>query len=221
MMPNSGLQEWLGFYRDLGVDSLTVRPRTRAATEADNLAQLHSRILECKRCPLHKSRHLPVPGEGAENPEIMFVGEGPGEQEDRSGRPFVGKAGQLLDRIIERMGMSRETVFIGNIIKCRPPGNRNPLDHEVSQCIPFLKSQIAILRPRVIVCLGKVAVNRLLEAEYSISRVRGRQFSYEGIPVIPTFHPSYILHQKSREAVSRAKWDVWSDMQIVLKLLKS
>ena len=220
-MAHSGLKDWLGFYRDLGVDSLTVRPRRTTVASEETLAQLHKRIMTCTRCSLHKSRHLAVPGEGSENPDILFVGEGPGEQEDRTGRPFVGPAGELLDRIIERMGMSRETVFIGNIIKCRPPGNRDPRDDEVKFCMPYLKAQIAILHPRVIVCLGKVAMNRLLGAEHSISRVRGRQFSCDGIPLIPTFHPSYILHQKSREAISRAKWDVWSDMQKVLELLKS
>lgn len=219
-MDRSALTDWLNFYRDLGIDTLSVPPCGNVTEKEESLSGIHARIMKCTRCPLHKSRNLAVPGEGSENPLVLFVGEGPGEQEDREGRPFVGKAGALLDRIIERMGLSRETVFIGNIVKCRPPGNRDPLELEVNACLPFLRRQISLLKPRVIVCLGRVAMNRLLQSNHSISRVRGRRFSYEGIPLIGTYHPSYILHQKTKEAVSRAKWDVWADMQAVLKLLK-
>lgn len=220
-MGSPALVEWLRYYKDLGVDCLAV-PNVGASTPKQvNLEDLHRQILKCKRCPLHRTRQNAVPGEGAKRPAILFIGEGPGEQEDRVGRPFVGKAGQLLDRMIERMGHSRESVFIGNIVKCRPPGNRDPNTEEVSACLPYLKTQIALLRPRIIVCLGKVAVNRLLDMDTPISRMRGRVFSFEGIPVIPTYHPSYILHQRGREAVSRAKWEVWADMQEVLKRIES
>ena len=219
-MAESPLAEWLRFYRDIGVDTLTACPPSRNSA-GTSLQELHARIRSCTRCDLHRSRRLAVPGEGASRPGVMFIGEGPGEQEDRTGKPFVGKAGQLLDRLIQRMGLSRETVFIGNIIKCRPPGNRDPQDDEVRQCLPYLKQQIALLSPRVIVCLGRVAVNRLLGGDAPISRLRGRVLDLDGIPVVPTYHPSYILHQRGREAVSRAKWDVWEDMQAVIKLLKN
>ena len=118
------------------------------------------------------------------------------------------------------MGYSRESVFIGNIIKCRPPGNREPLKEEVEACLPYLKRQIKILKPKVLVCLGRVAFNNLMGANYSISKVRGEQFEYENIPVIPTFHPSYILHQRTKENISKAKWSVWEDMLRVLDIIK-
>ena len=117
------------------------------------------------------------------------------------------------------MGYSREQVFIGNIVKCRPPQNRNPLPEEVAACLPYLHRQIDVLKPRVLVCLGKVALESLLAGEYSIGRARGEVFEFQGIPVVPTFHPSYILHQKTKEAVSRAHWDVWKDMEKVLEIL--
>lgn len=213
--------EWLQFYRELGVDSLNLPARVLAGKESVSLEALHRMIRSCTRCPLHKTRRQSVPGEGSQHPVILFIGEGPGEQEDREGRPFVGKAGQLLDRLIQRMGHSRESVFIGNIVKCRPPGNRDPNDSEVEACVPYLHQQIGLLSPRVIVCLGKVAANRLLGTNTAISRMRGRVLSYQGIPVVPTYHPSYILHQREKEAVTKAKWDVWTDMQAVLKLLNS
>ncbi|MBN1196880.1 MAG: uracil-DNA glycosylase [Candidatus Aminicenantes bacterium] len=220
-MNRTGLAEWLHFFRELGVDSLNLPASVLAPKEPVSLESLHKMILSCTRCPLHKTRRQSVPGEGSQHPKIMFIGEGPGEQEDREGRPFVGKAGQLLDRLIQRMGHSRDSVFIGNIVKCRPPGNRDPNDSEVKACLPYLHQQIGLLSPRVIVCLGKVAANRLLGTNTAISRMRGRVLSFQGIPVVPTYHPSYILHQREKEAVTRSKWDVWSDMQEVLKLLNS
>jgi DNA polymerase len=147
------------------------------------------------------------------------VGEGPGETEDQFGRPFIGHAGQLLSKIIEKMGYDRESVYITNVVKCRPPQNREPLADEVAACKPFLLRQIEVLRPRVIVCLGRVAVTHLLGREEGITRLRGQVFQFGEIPVVPTFHPSYILHQKEKEAVSKAKWQVWEDMQVVLGLL--
>ncbi|HDP95705.1 MAG TPA: uracil-DNA glycosylase [Candidatus Aminicenantes bacterium] len=219
-MNRTGLAEWLHFFRELGVDSLNLPAIALVGKESVSLESLHQRIHSCTRCSLHQTRRQSVPGEGAPKPLILFVGEGPGEQEDREGRPFVGKAGQLLDRLIQRMGHSRESVFIGNIVKCRPPGNRDPNDSEVEACLPYLYQQIDLLSPRVIVCLGKVAANRLLGNHAAISRMRGRIFSFKGIPVVPTFHPSYILHQRGKESISKAKWEVWADMQEVLKLLK-
>jgi len=210
------LRENLALFRELGVTFLTVEHDDPAYA----LAHLHLEISRCTRCGLHKSKTHYVPGEGSLHPDIFFIGEGPGETEDRFGRPFIGKAGQLLDKIIVKMGYTRETVFIGNIVKCRPPQNRNPVAPEVEACLPYLHRQIEILRPKVLVCLGKVALENLIGGSHSITRVRGRFFDFNGIPVMPTFHPSYILHQRTKEAISTAKWEVWEDMKKVNRLLK-
>ncbi len=211
------LKEILKFYKEIGVEFVEGKYKEPPA-DPENVTR---EIKQCTKCELHKSKKNYVPGEGCNNPDIMFIGEGPGETEDNFGRPFIGKAGQLLDKLITKMGYTRETVFIGNIVKCRPPGNRDPLKKEVEACMPYLVRQIEILSPRVIVCLGKVAMNRLLGADYSIMKERGKQFEFQGIPVIPTTHPSYILHQQSKEAISKAKWDTWHDMEKVLALVRA
>jgi DNA polymerase len=210
------LKEVLKFYQEIGADFL----EKKEVNPFLELNQLIRQIQECKRCQLHKTKKNYVPGEGAFDPDILFVGEGPGETEDNFGKPFIGKAGQLLDKLINKMGYSRETVFIGNIVKCRPPNNRDPLKEEVKACMPFLVRQIEILSPQVIVCLGRVAMNNLLGSNYSIMEVHGERFDFNGIPVIPTFHPSYILHQKTKEKISKVKWDTWNDMQKVLAIIK-
>ncbi len=233
------LENILEFYREIGATFLEKREPTIVRRDSPpesgtarrmvpqqppnpnkELEAVHQEIYRCTRCELHQSNTNYVPGEGSIQPGIMFIGEGPGEEEDKLGRPFVGKAGQLLDRIIEKMGYKREDVFIGNIVKCRPPGNRDPHRTEVEACLPYLKRQVEILKPRIIVCLGRVALNNLLDGDYPITKVRGQVFEYHGIPVIPTFHPSYILHQQTQEKVSKAKWDVWHDMMKVLELIK-
>lgn len=213
------LREILKFYQEIGASFLEIKMPEKEAPLPD-LEELHQQILNCTRCPLHRTKKNYVVGEGSRSPDIMFVGEGPGESEDEMGRPFVGRAGQLLDRLIHKMGYSRESVFIGNIVKCRPPGNRDPQKEEVDACLPYLQRQIEILKPRVLVCLGRVALNNLLGGDYPITRVRGQRFSYENTPVIPTFHPAYILRQNSREGISKAKWDVWNDMEKVLEILR-
>lgn len=210
------LREILKFYREIGAEFL----ENMAGETTVTLADINKEILSCRKCPLHTGRRNVVPGEGKIRPDIMFIGEGPGEEEDKIGRPFVGAAGKLLDKLIARMGYSREEIFIGNIVKCRPPGNRNPEREEIEACLPFLLTQIKILGPRVIVCLGKVALNSLFNERYSIMRKRGQLFTFKNIPLIPTFHPSYILHQRTKEEISRAKWQVWDDMQKVLKIIK-
>jgi len=211
------IKEILKFYQEIGAEFVEGEYRDTLA----DLEDVTREIMHCTKCELHKSKKNYVPGEGSINPNIMFIGEGPGETEDNFGRPFIGKAGQLLDRLITKMGYSRETVFIGNIVKCRPPGNRDPLKAEVEACLPYLVRQIEILSPKVIVCLGKVAMNKLLGTDYSIMRERGKQFEFQGIPVLPTFHPSYILHQQTKEAISKAKWDMWHDMEKVLSLIRA
>lgn len=211
------LKEILKFYKEIGAEFVE-REHRDPQLELDEVTR---DIRQCTKCPLHETKKNYVPGEGCPDPDIVFIGEGPGETEDNFGRPFIGKAGQLLDKLIARMGHSRETVFIGNIVKCRPPNNRDPLKNEVYACMPYLIRQLAILRPKVIVCLGKVAMNNLLDADYSIMRERGKLFEFQGITVIPTFHPAYVLRQRGKEAISRAKWDMWHDMEKVLDIVRT
>ena len=168
----------------------------------------------CTQCRLHKGRTRTVPGQGSTAPEIMFIGEGPGYDEDQQGLAFVGRAGQLLTKIIEAMGLTRDEVFIGNIVKCRPPENRKPLPDEMQACLPYLREQIRLLNPKIIVALGATAVQGLLEIEtVGITKMRGKWLSYNGIDLMPTYHPAYLL----RNPV--AKKDVWEDMKAVLAKL--
>jgi DNA polymerase len=152
-------------------------------------------------------------GVGNSDARLMFVGEGPGADEDEKGEPFVGRAGQLLTQIIKAMGLERDDVYIANVVKCRPPGNRNPEPDEIDACSPFLQAQIASIRPTVIVALGKFAAQTLLKTETPISRLRGQFHLRDGIAVMPTFHPSYLLRNPA------AKREVWEDMKIVMKKL--
>ena len=209
------LREILKFYDEMGAEFLHLPGSDPRA----DLAELNREILQCRRCRLHESKTHYVPGEGNNRPDILFIGEGPGETEDQFGRPFIGKAGQLLDKIIQKMGLSREDVFIGNVVKCRPPNNREPLKNEVDTCLPYLLRQIAILQPKVIVCLGRVALNNLLGTSHSMGRIRGQFLSFNGIPLMATYHPAYILHKKDKEEISKAKWEIWEDMQKVLALV--
>jgi uracil-DNA glycosylase len=169
---------------------------------------------DCTRCKLHTlGRKQVVFGVGNPHAELMFVGEGPGADEDQQGEPFVGKAGQLLTKIIEAIAMQREQVYIANVIKCRPPGNRNPEPDEVEQCEPFLFRQIDAIKPKVIVALGKFAAQSLLRTTEPITRLRGRQYNLRGAVLIPTFHPAYLLRNPS------SKREVWEDMKKVRSIL--
>ena len=169
---------------------------------------------ECTRCRLHQGRSRIVFGDGNPDADLMFVGEGPGAEEDRRGLPFVGRAGELLTSMIEKgLGIARRDVYICNIVKCRPPENRTPLADEAATCRPFLDGQIAAVRPRVIVALGKPAATLLLGREVSITRIRGIWHDYRGIPLMPTFHPAFILRQYTQEN-RRA---VWSDLKAALE----
>lgn len=170
----------------------------------------------CTACKLHRGRTHAVCGEGASDAQLMFIGEAPGKEEDIQGLPFVGDAGMLLTRMIEKMGFKRQEVFIANIIKCRPPMNRDPEDDEVSSCLPFLVRQIEIVRPKIIVSLGRIALQSLMDdPRLKISAVRGRFFQFRGIPVMPTFHPAYLLRNP------KDKWQTWSDMEKVLDMLRT
>jgi len=178
-----------------------------------SLESVREEIGECTRCKLHKGRTNLVFGVGNPKARLMFVGEAPGEDEDKKGEPFVGKAGQLLTRMIEAMGLRREDVYICNTVKCRPPNNRNPEPDELASCEPFLKGQLAAVQPEAIVTLGKFAAQALLRDETPISRLRGTWREYEGIPVMPTFHPAYLLRSPQE------KGKVWDDLQKVMKKL--
>jgi len=178
------------------------------------LEAIREEIGDCRRCKLHKGRNSIVYGEGDPKAAIVFVGEGPGFEEDQQGRPFVGAAGQLLTDIIEKgMKIKRAEVYICNIVKCRPPNNRNPEPDEVEACIGFVKKQIAAINPRVIVTLGNVPTQNLLNTKQGITRMRGTWQEYNGIPVMPTFHPSYLLRSPGEK-----KW-VWIDIKKVMERL--
>lgn len=166
---------------------------------------------DCSRCQLHGGRTTLVFGVGNPRAELMFVGEGPGGEEDRQGEPFVGRAGQLLTRMIGAMGFERRDVYIANVVKCRPPQNRDPEPDEIEACEPFLKAQIAAIGPRVIVALGRFAVQTLLRDGAPISRLRGRWREYQGVRLMPTFHPAYLL----RNPADKGK--AWQDLQLVMK----
>ncbi len=177
------------------------------------LEKIALRVSACKQCPLHEARTHTVPGEGCVQPDIMFIGEGPGADEDRQGRPFVGRAGKLLDKIIAAMGYERADVFIGNIVKCRPPNNRPPMPDEMEACMPYLIEQIDTLKPKVIVALGATAVKGLLDVKTGITKLRGVWKEFNGTPLMPTLHPAYLLRNPA------AKRDVWEDMKKVLHFL--
>lgn len=188
----------------------TSSPETTAAISAE-MAAIAAEIAACELCELHQTRNRTVPGQGHDNPAIMFVGEAPGADEDAQGVPFVGRAGKLLTRMLERLGLSRDEVFIANILKCRPPKNRTPLPAEIAVCRPYLERQIKQLKPKVIVALGGTAMRGLLGEETPISKLRGKWMTYQDTPLMPTFHPSYLLRNR------KARWEVWNDMLEVLK----
>jgi DNA polymerase len=171
-----------------------------------------SEVRDCTRCRLCETRTKSVFGEGDVDASIFFIGEGPGENEDLTGRPFVGKAGQLLDKMIIAMGLRRDQVFIANIVKCRPPNNRVPAPDEVATCTPYLERQLEIIRPRVIVTLGLPAAKYMLQSNSTMGKLRGQWHSWRGIKLMPTFHPAYIL----RSYTPQTRAAVWSDLQLVL-----
>ena len=195
---------------DAGAD-----PAESPTRSGDALDAVRTELGECTRCKLHGlGRQHIVFGVGNPNADLMFVGEAPGRDEDAQGVPFVGRAGHLLTRIIQAIGLTRDDVYIANVIKCRPPQNRNPEPDEVAECEPFLFGQVDAIRPRVIVALGKFAAQALLQSTDAISRLRGGVYDYRGAKLIATFHPAYLLRNPS------AKRDVWDDMKKVRDLLR-
>jgi uracil-DNA glycosylase family 4 len=189
-------------------------PAAAKAPPAETLEQIRADLGDCQRCVLAKTRTKIVFGQGNPQARLMFVGEAPGGDEDEQGLAFVGKAGQLLTKIIEAINLKRDDVFIANVLKCRPPGNRNPETDEILQCQPFLERQIASIRPEVIVGLGKFAAQWLLKTMQPITRLRGTLGIYQGIKVMPTYHPAYLLRNPE------GKKDVWEDMKVVRDLLR-
>jgi uracil-DNA glycosylase len=175
------------------------------------LEEVREELGDCRRCKLHSTRTNIVFGTGSPRARLVFVGEGPGRDEDLQGQPFVGLAGQLLTKIIQAIQLTREEVYIANIIKCRPPGNRNPEPDEIKSCEPFLRKQLEAIRPRLICALGTFAAQTLLKTEERISLLRGRFHAYQGIPLMPTYHPAFLLRNPN------SKRDVWEDMKKIKK----
>ena len=186
-------------------------PPRPAAVPAETLKDIRANLGECVRCGLSENRTRIVFGQGHPNARLMFVGEGPGQEEDLAGEPFVGAAGQLLTRIIEAIKLAREDVYIANVVKCRPPGNRTPQPEEIATCSPFLRRQIAAIRPLFICTLGGCAAQTLLGTKAPISRLRGRFYDFAGIRVLPTFHPAYLLRNPEK------KREVWEDLKRLMK----
>ena len=215
----------LEFFKDIGVDSVEVaavgavgeaQARQRAASGIDRpgahraplqLDDIRAEIGNCQRCKLAPTRTHIVFGSGNPDAELVFVGEAPGYDEDQQGLPFVGRAGQLLTKIIESIDLKRENVYICNVLKCRPPENRNPEPDEVASCNPFLRKQLAAIRPKIVCCLGTFAAQTVLQTAAPISRLRGKFFDMDGMRVIATFHPAYLLRSPEK------KREVWEDMK--------
>ena len=225
MNRRDALTAHMEFFQELGAEGFSrerawrfrgERPASLTEpTTPTTLEQVRGELGDCTRCKLHQSRTTLVFGVGRPDADLMFVGEAPGRDEDQQGEPFVGPAGQLLTKIIEAIGLTRDQVYIANVIKCRPPQNRNPELDEVQTCAPFLFQQLDVIRPRVVVALGSFAVRTLLRSEQSISRLRGQVFDYRGAKLVPTFHPAFLLRSPDR------KRDVWEDMKKVRALLSS
>ena len=207
--PNVSQTERVSLFGDLAPQA------EKLASSRETFEEIHNEIGDCTRCPLHRERTTVVHTEGNRKARLMFVGEAPGADEDIQARPFVGRAGQLLTKIIEAIGLKREEVLIGNVNRCRPPGNRPPTPEEASMCKPFLLREIAIVQPEVIVVLGNTAMKNLLDTREGITKLRGIFQEYKGIKVMPTFHPAYLLRDPSK------KRETWEDLKKVRDYLDS
>lgn len=228
MSRRDDLAEHLQFFEELGVAGVSRDPVWRHRGTGDppvpistsqsgpaneTLDLIRKDLGDCARCKLQAGRNTIVFGIGDPAADLMFVGEAPGRDEDRQGEPFVGRAGQLLTKIIASIGLRRDEVYIANVIKCRPPNNRNPEADEIQQCEPFLFRQVDVIKPKVVVALGAFAVRTLLRTDQSISKLRGQIHDYRGAQLVPTFHPAFLLRSPER------KRDVWEDMKKVRSLL--
>jgi uracil-DNA glycosylase family 4 len=211
-MSESQRNAWQGFLPRKTIVMARQKPIARDIPDSQ-LAQISAELQGCTRCKLCENRKTVVIGEGNPQAELVFIGEGPGEQEDLQGRPFVGKAGQLLDRMIQAIGLDRSQVYIANVVKCRPPGNRNPEPDEIATCSPFLYRQLDAIQPKVVVALGKFAAQTLLNTDVRITQLRGTFQPYRGARLMPTFHPAYLLRNPD------AKKEAWADLQAVAREL--
>lgn len=208
-----GNDSFISKYKNLKVKEKPITTKT-SKNKMLEMQKISQEINNCKKCELYARRKNTVAGEGNFDADLVFIGEGPGKDEDEQGRPFVGRAGKLLTKIINAMGLKRQEVFIGNIVKCRPPNNRAPYPYEIKACNFYLKKQLQIINPKVICTLGKFSSQTILDTDVSISRLRGKFYEYRGIKVMPTYHPAYLLRNSS------GKKDVWEDMQNIMKELK-
>lgn len=215
----AGLRTWLKFQRRLGwvglprLEEPSATPPKSLPADRPTLAEIREEMGDCQRCKLGRGRTHLVFGEGSPQARLMFVGEAPGEEEDLQGRPFVGAAGRLLDNLISKLGLRREDVYITNVVKSRPPGNRDPEPDEVAACLPFLIKQIESIQPRVIVTLGRIATQSLLQTNTPLTKLRGAWQKFRNIRIMPTFHPSYLLR------FPRERHKTWEDMQQVMEYL--
>lgn len=222
------LRHWLAYQQRLGLRAVPGKLLTEkrlhetkkselATLDASKLtlAAVRDELGDCQRCKLSRFRSHIVFGDGSPQARLVLVGEAPGEEEDRQGLPFVGAAGNLLDRLLKKLGLNRGELYITNIVKCRPPGNRNPEADEINSCLPFLKKQLQVIRPRIICLLGRIATQVLLETSTPLNKLRGQWQEWQGIKVMPTYHPSYLL----RFPEQRKK--TWEDMQKVMELYRS
>lgn len=209
-MDPEALRERLRLEKMMGVAAL---PRRASSPAAEELARIEAEVMRCTACRLHKERTQGVFARGDPTADLMFIGEAPGREEDLQGEPFVGPAGQLLDQMVRAMGLERDEVYITNILKSRPPGNRDPRADEVEACWPFLERQIEVVAPRIICTLGRPASNTLLGGDRAMGQMRGRWHSFRGVPVMPTYHPAYLLRSPGQ------KKRAWQDLkQIVVAL---
>jgi DNA polymerase len=214
----SDLKTYLKYLKGMGIVSFPISKINSEKTtrsEILTLAEVREELGDCKRCKLHRTRKTIVFGEGNQKATLMFIGEGPGYDEDVQGKPFVGRAGQLLTKIIESINRSREEVYIANIIKCRPPQNRNPEPDEIQSCYPFLMKQIRVIQPNIICALGTFSAQTLLQTDAKITALRGKLYDLEGIKVIPTYHPAFLLRNPEK------KRDVWEDMKKIAELIQT
>lgn len=211
-----GFSEDINFCDDMVQSNEPVKEEKAPESDKSSLASIASKISKCQKCPLHQTRLNTVPGEGVENPLVMVIGEGPGEEEDKSGRPFVGKAGQLLDKMLSAISLGRtKNCFIANIVKCRPPSNRTPFPQEAESCSGYLQAQIHLLKPKAILAMGRTAAQELLQTGEGIGSLHGKILDYNGIPFLATYHPSALLRNED------LKRPAWNDLkQFRMKLME-